>query len=407
MRDGGPVTAVDVAVVGAGPAGSTAAIAAARRGFSVALIDRQSFPRDKACGDALGPRTTAVLHSLGLEVIVTRERVASSLFVVGPDKSEFRTRFEALDSELANGYVIPRIEFDDELRAAALDAGAHDYAGHRLVATGVAGGTRWLRLRSGQQEMTLNSQLLIGADGAYSATRSFLGVKRPPLTAMAIATRAYCSTEAFDSGELDMTMIFECSRDLLPGYGWIFPTGRGRANIGVGYRVSAVRGRQVDLNEKLEQFADSWRLRGVQLGPLEQRRAHQLPLASRTPRLRHERATLIGDAASMINPASGEGIAYGMTSATELVSRLPAHVDDRPRLDASLRSFERWFRRTHRRHFLAGELTCRLAGRPWLASRIIRASRHDNTIARDILDIQWGLGTIRPGLAWRLLRARP
>src|SRR4249920_1590364 len=112
----------DVLVVGSGPAGSIAALVLARAGARVALVDKAAFPRDKACGDLVGPRGVQCLHDLSLEVPVA-VRVGDML-VVGPTGN--RVRLPAAPGRTYPGYgiVVARTVFDDGLRCAAIAAGA-------------------------------------------------------------------------------------------------------------------------------------------------------------------------------------------------------------------------------------------------------------------------------------------
>ncbi|MBR7839463.1 FAD-dependent oxidoreductase [Actinospica durhamensis] len=102
--------AFDVAVVGAGPAGSVAAYAAARQGLTVALIDRSTFPRDKVCGDGIGPAAVRALQRLGLSEVFDGYQPVSMVTVFGPNGTRSDSAIPDIDGESATGYVIPRLE---------------------------------------------------------------------------------------------------------------------------------------------------------------------------------------------------------------------------------------------------------------------------------------------------------
>jgi len=231
---------------------------------------------------------------------------------------------------------------------------------------------------------------VIAADGAYSTLRRGVAGK-PPDRTTAIAMRAYATTTMRE-------MVFEWSRELLPAYGWIFPTGLGTANVGVGIMVNARRRRGVDLRQALEGFAESCRRRGIDLGELTRHRAHHLPLGTRLPRLAYNRMAVIGDAGSMVNPLSGEGIVYGMTAAHRLVSELAAPGDQ-----AGLARFERWFRHTHRAHLRSCRVVQAAMSRPWVAERLIRAVRDNPALLGDVTDLLFGAGRLRVATIRRAL----
>jgi geranylgeranyl reductase family protein len=387
----------DVAVVGAGPAGCVAAYTAARRGYRVALVDQRAFPRDKPCGDGLGPGVGRLLDELDLGHVLAGEAAAEALTVYGPD----HTRLDADLAELGcRGYVVPRVELDERLRRAALDAGAEDLAEHKLVRTRIgADGRREVTVRGRDGEEAFPVQLVVGADGAYSTTRRLLGVAKNPERHTAIAMRAYAKTTMSDP-----RLVFEFSRTLLPAYGWIFPTGKGVVNVGVGLMLPHLRARGHDLRTLLDKFVVSCRERGIELGDPYRHRSHHLPTAGALPRLAHERAALVGDAGSMINPVSGEGIVYGMRAAERLVAELPDDLRDAGALGAALGRYEHGFKKAHRAHILSSLAAHRMLSSPWWTVRVIKAAGRDPQVLRDAIDLLFDLGRIRPSTTVRIVR---
>lgn len=394
-------------VVGAGPAGSIAALTAARRGFRVALVDQRTFPRDKPCGDGIGPGVVRVLHRLGLDHVLAGEHPTSSVTAYGPDSVDLTAALHSFGDRSTQGYVIPRARFDQKLRLAALAEGAADLAGHRVTDTGQDRQRRWVNVRRDGADRRLSAFLVVGADGAHSMVRRLLGLPRPSPRHTAIAMRAYSDTVAFDRGEpLEARMIFEWSRATLPTYGWVFPTSAGTVNVGLGVMLSQLQRRHLSLRDGLERFADSCRQRGIELGDLVGHRSHHLPLAGDIPRLAHDRAVLVGDAASMINPLSGEGIAYGMSAAVHLIGILPPRLDEHALVVRALNEFEQWFRRTHRAHLISCSIARRLMTSPWWAKQMLRAADRDAGVRRDVVTMLFDLGRIRAGTTWRIVRQR-
>src|SRR5215212_3721111 len=121
----------DALVIGAGPAGSIAALVLARGGARVALVDKATFPRDKACGDLIGPRGVQLLRELRLDVHEAMR--VTDMLVVGPTGN--RVRLPAVAGRTYPGYgiVVPRSQFDAALHCAAIAAGAEFFAGRADV----------------------------------------------------------------------------------------------------------------------------------------------------------------------------------------------------------------------------------------------------------------------------------
>jgi menaquinone-9 beta-reductase len=359
----------DVAVVGAGPAGSEAAHAAAARGLRVALIDQQAFPRDKPCGDGIGPGAVHIAQELGLDGIFSDDKPVHTLRVIGPDRSEFHSTILPVAGKAIQGYVVPRFYFD-------------------------------------KRPFDIAARLLVGADGANSAVRMALGVAPRMRTTTAIAMRAYAKCDAFSAtGSGGPQLLFAFSRDLLPSYAWVFPTGLGTANIGVGGPLFEIQKRGQSLKHLLAAFVGQIRSQGIVLEEPCAQRAHHLPHFAGIPKPVHPRAALIGGAASMINPVSGEGIAYGMTAAASLIENLPAEVGDGTALGHALIQFEQDFRRTYRMHIASSISVYRLMHSPHLTTMFIRTAQRDPVVLRDAIEMLFGFGRVRVLTSARVLRS--
>lgn len=399
---------VDIAVVGAGPAGSIAACAAARRGLTVALIDRSTFPRDKTCGDGIGPNAVRVLRDFGLDSVLEGRRRIASVTVFGPRGERSENPLPRIAGKLTDVFVVPRLEFDEHLFRAATAAGAADFTGMRYLGMPESDGdARTVELRDGSGvRSTLRARLVIGADGAYSAVRKDLvGREQRNPEFWGVAMRAYAKSPDFEAdGAAGPSMLFEFSPELLPSYGWVFPVGGGTINVGVGLPFAQLRERGVEPRKLLAEFVERLRERGVDIGELRGERGHQLPGVMGMPRLAHDRAALIGDAASMINPVSGEGIAYSMTAARRLIEALPDDLADRAALAAGLAEFERGFRSEHRLHFLSCRITMALLRRAAPAGVVIRAIQNDPRVLSGVFDMLFGDGRLHAGTALRIAK---
>jgi geranylgeranyl reductase family protein len=298
----------DAVVVGAGPAGSIAALVLARGGARVALADKAVFPRDKACGDLIGPRGVQVLADLGLTVPDVGH--GSDLLAVGP--SGRRSRLPAFSGRgyPGHGIVVPRVSFDHALREAALAAGA---VGVRARITAVdqdPDGTVRAVLAGGQR---LAGDVIIGADGALSPVARLAGMLDPGAALWGFAVRAYVPGEV----PLPLLVLLESAPwRIYPGYGWLFPGADGQANVGIGIGMGGTR-HSAPLRGDLDRFTTLLRSRGdlgegADIGPVV---GGWLRMGGTGTPPAAGNVLLVGDAAGLINPLQGEGIAPAMISA--------------------------------------------------------------------------------------------
>lgn len=237
----------DVLVVGAGPAGSACARVLAHAGRHVVLIDAQSFPRDKVCGDGLVPDTHEALRRLGVhERVMALAHRAKAAQCVGPSGQSID-----VPGELA---VLPRRDLDALLCTAAIEAGAQMIAPARFITpqrdqTGRVVGAR---LGHGGQTREVSCRWLVLATGAAPAAllSADLCQRRTP---SAMALRTYVRHPGMVGDIPNLRFVWH--RRLRGGYGWIFPTADGRFNIGAGLLDSHTeRNKARNLRELFDDF---------------------------------------------------------------------------------------------------------------------------------------------------------
>jgi menaquinone-9 beta-reductase len=297
----------DAVVVGAGPAGSVAAVVLAGGGARVLLLDRVGFPRDKACGDLLSPRAFGVLTDLGIELAGAIP--AGDMRLIGISGHELLLPCPASKTLPVHGLAIPRMALDDALVKEALRAGAAFRRGEVRTVGRLEQGRRVLELADGGRVRT---SFVIGADGAHTTIGELGGLVAAAEVIWAFALRYYVEAK------VDLPTIVYLTVDEtrpFPGYGWLFPGPQGCANLGVGVALGQTRtGAQVAL-QLVPRFVERLRALGMLNGErLEARRGGWLKLALAGTTPARGGILLVGDAAALVNPLQGEGVAEAMLS---------------------------------------------------------------------------------------------
>jgi menaquinone-9 beta-reductase len=298
----------DVAVAGAGPAGSIAALVLARAGARVALADKAAFPRDKACGDLIGPRGVRLLEDLGLTV--PDAGTGSDLLVVGPSLRRLKLPAFSGHSYADHGMVVPRRVLDAALRDAAIAAGAVPVRARiSAVDTGSDGSVRAL-VGDGTR---LAADFVIGADGALSKVATLTGLLDQAAALWGFAIRGYLPAHV----PLPLLVLLDARPwRVYPGYGWLFPGAAGQANIGIGVGLGRQRA-AASLRPDLDRLVALLRRHGdvgQQAAPGPVMGGWLRMGGTGTPPAARN-VLLAGDAAGLINPLQGEGIAPAMVSA--------------------------------------------------------------------------------------------
>jgi len=281
----------DLVVVGGGPAGSAAALAALRErpDARVLVLDAAAFPRDKTCGDGVAAEVVDEAAALGVRRLTDGCVPVPRLSVQAPGGAEASGAFAR------PAWVVPRLVLDARLLAAARAAGAVVRRERvRALSVGPA------EARVGEHR----ARAVVAADGAHSTVRRLLGIPPNPPRALAVAVRAYAPSPGPEQRVLLV-------REGWPAYAWSFPIGDGRANVGFGaLRPRLPAGDPRWLHRRLAALLPG---AGDRTEPGTLRAAH-LPLSSWRPRQPAGRVLLAGDAASLVNPLTGEGIWYAVVS---------------------------------------------------------------------------------------------
>jgi len=377
----------DVLVVGAGPAGSAAAITLARAGQDVVLVDQHLFPRDKVCGDGLIPDAHNALRKLGvLDEVMAQAQPAGFVGCIGP-------RGGRIDVPGALA-VLPRKALDLILCRAAVAAGARMFAPLRFMATVEEGGEGsgekrvvGATLQHGETTRELRARWVVLASGAVPQALMAAGMSTRT-TPSGVALRGYVKNDAM-VGRIDKLEVV-WHRAVTPGYGWIFPCPNGVFNIGVGIADSHnTRGgklgklgmRELNLRQVMDDFkrvyapARELMEGGTPLGAMK-----GAPLRCTLEGARYTRPGLIvaGEAAGSTYSFTGEGIGKAMETgmlAAEAVLTGSAEAQVRAGYEAKLLALKPRFDLYQRAN--------RVNRHPWLADLLIwRAKKNPRLVRR-------------------------
>jgi menaquinone-9 beta-reductase len=380
----------DVIVVGAGPSGSTAAYYLAQAGLNVLLVEKSRFPRDKVCGDGLTPRAVKSLVAMGVDVSEEAGWLRNKgLRVIGGGM-----RLELDWPELSNypgyGLVRTRASLDEQLARRAQAAGAKLLEGTTVTGpvlddSGRIAGVEVTaepeekskpRSKSDNAErvpgdrQVYRARVVVAADGNSSRLSVAMGLRKRDDRPMGVAVRTYYTSPRHKDDYLESWLDLWDGDRLLPGYGWIFGMGDGTSNVGLGLLNTSDAFGKTDYRELLKRWLRSM---PEEWGYTEENRTEPvrgaaLPMGfNRTPHY-HQGLLLAGDAAGMVNPFNGEGIAYAMESG-EILARVTAQALARPtraETERVLRGYADELQAAYGRYYTLGRVFVQLLGRPKL-----------------------------------------
>jgi geranylgeranyl reductase family protein len=315
-------------VVGAGPAGTAAAITLARLGRQVVLVDKATFPRDKCCGDGLTTAALRLLEDLGLDpaTVPSWEPVKEAVVEV-PNGRRVGLPLPATSSQFAAS--ARRTDLDAALVGLAVAAGAEVIEGRSVsnVASVAGRAAVGLNLDDGR---SLRARYVIAADGMWSPVRKALGLGQAGYLGDWLAGRQYFGGVGPEARKL--WVWFE--PDIMPGYAWSFPLPGGTANVGYGVircpgsLARGLRGQRIDLLAR----PHIGEILGPDATPIGPWKAWPIPASIGKTVLSGlgGRVLFSGDAARACDPMTGEGIAQALETAGLAARAIVAAGPDRP-----------------------------------------------------------------------------
>jgi len=312
-----------VIIIGAGPAGAGVSFFLSKYQVPHIVIEKETFPRDKVCGDACSGKTALVIKRANpdwlTEILDDEGRFLPSwgITFVAPNGRPLDIPFTANRDKdtIAPGFTVPRLALDHFLFQKMATPYCTIYQNATVSNMETRGGKVVVDFTQDETAYSVTAPLIVGADGDKSMVRKhFLSENTDPKT-NAVGLRAYY--EGITCLHKDNFIELHFLPELLPGYLWIFPLPNGMANVGVGILSEVVRKKKINLREQMlyaiennpqiaPRFANAMLAGKIQ--------GWGLPLATQRQPLSGHNFLLTGDAACLIDPFSGEGIGNALYS---------------------------------------------------------------------------------------------
>jgi geranylgeranyl reductase family protein len=408
----------DVLVVGGGPSGAACAYWLASAGHDVVMVERKRYPREKTCGDGLTPRSVRQLEDMGL---------ADELAGAGPRFEGLRSHGFGRTLELTwpdhpdlpgYGYVITRKDLDALVAERAAKAGATVWEGTEAIEPVVESGlVRGARVRTKaparasagagaepgphaiagtpDTPVQVRARYTVVADGANSRFGRSLGTSRNRAYPQGMAIRGYWTSPRHDEPWIDSWLdIRDKAGNVLPGYGWIFPVGDGRINVGIGLLSTFNQWKAVNTTHLLQSFADyapeSWDIRPeTACGPAT---GGRLPMGMSVGPHAGPTWLVVGDAGGTINPFNGEGIAYAYESGRFAADAV--HLALTSGDGMALQTYQQRLDEAYALYYKVARAFVRIIGRPELMKVLVTTGMRSRSLMEWVLRIMANL--LRP-----------
>ena len=384
--------------MGGGPSGAACAYWLAEAGHDVLLVEKKAYPREKTCGDGLTPRSVKQLYDMGLaDALAGHHRFdglrsmafGRTLELRWPDHPDFPT----------HGYVVTRKDLDHLVAQRAEKAGATVWQESEAVSPVLDGvavrGAVVKRKAEGGATTEVTADYVVVADGANSRFGRAIGTSRDRSLPMGLAIRGYYESPRHDEPWIESHLdIRDKSGTVLPGYGWIFPVGDGRINVGVGLLSTSKRWKSVNTTHLMDSFAAfapaSWGIRPeTSCGPAT---GGKLPMAFSLSPTIGPTHLVVGDAGGAINPFNGEGICYAYET-----GRMAAEAVTEALVTGDGRALEAYPRRVREEYELYYKVACafvKIIGHPSLMRALVSTGMRSRTLMEWVLRIMANL--LRP-----------
>ena len=392
----------DVLVIGGGPSGAACAHWLADAGHDVILVEKKRFPREKTCGDGLTPRSVKQLEDMGLGPQLVGHHRFDGLRSMG-----FGRTLELAWPEVPGlpryGYVVTRHDLDAMVAERAEKAGAALWQGCEATAPIVEGGlVRGAVVHRKDpdggdtgDDVELRARYVVVADGANSRFGRALGTARDRSYPLGMAIRGYFTSPRHDEPWIESHLdIRDREGNCLPGYGWIFPVGDGRVNVGIGLLSTFSQWKNVNTSKLMDDFVayapESWGISPeTSCGPPT---GGRLPMGLSVRPHAGPTYLVVGDAGGAINPFNGEGIAYAYETGRMAAEALDEALRSRDGL--ALHAYEERLHAEYDLYYRVARAFVRIIGHPQLMRMLVSTGMRSRPLMEWVLRIMANL--LRP-----------
>jgi geranylgeranyl reductase family protein len=389
----------DVLVVGGGPSGAACAYWLADAGHDVLLLEKKRYPREKTCGDGLTPRSVKQLHDIGLAAELAGHHRFDGLRSIAFGRT-LELRWPEHPEFPSYGYVVTRKDLDHMVAQRAEKAGATLWEASEaiepLVESGLVRGAKVKRKDFGADDVVdVRARYVVVADGANSRFGRALGTSRNREYPLGMAIRGYFESPRHDEPWIESHLdIRDKAGNVLPGYGWIFPVGDGRVNVGIGLLSTFNQWKAVNTSHLMDAFVDyapnSWGISpATACGPAT---GGRLPMALSVGPHAGPTYLVVGDAGGSINPFNGEGIAYAYETGRMAADAVHDALISGDGL--ALTRYEVRLQEEYALYYKVARAFVRIIGRPELMRALVGTGMRSRTLMEWVLRIMANL--LRP-----------
>ena len=386
----------DVLILGAGPGGAATALFLAKENIPCIVVDKAVFPRDKICGDALSGKVVEILNrydrsfveKLSLDPIQLN---CWGVTFVAPNLEElsipFRNKPKKTDEkrEIAPGFITKRYDFDHFMvNEVKKHAGVNLMEGVEI--------DQFVKTPEGftcsdkSGNYIIHAKLVIDGSGAHSQFAKKIGKLEVEKEHHCAGLRVYYKgvTGIKEGNYIELHFL----KDFLPGYFWIFPLADGQCNVGVGMRSDYVGKKRINLKTELNNIIQKYpqlseRFKNAE--PVDDIRGYGLPLGSKKRTISGDNYMLIGDAASLIDPFTGEGIGNAILSGYTAAQQAKEAIESKNFSGTALKKYdEAIYRRLGDELSLSYRMQ-KLVKYPWLFNFVVRKANRNKVLRETIM----------------------